>query len=175
MQRTGGPAKRSDDSGANVGSSDPNDHASQPLSARRGDRFEGRSARRYEVVREVTDADADELGHVNNVVYVQWIQDIAGEHWRRTAAPELVETVAWALVRHELDYKRPAYPGDTVTVRTWVGAATPVRYERHVEIVDDDERLLVRSRTEWAPVDRETGRLRRLDTAAHEPFYEEGE
>ena len=139
------------------------------------DSYGGRRAKRYEVVRDVTEADADELGHVNNVVYVQWIQEIAAEHWRLTAAPELVDAVAWALVRHELDYRRPAYPGDTVTVRTWVGTATPVRYERHVEIVDVDERILVRSRTEWAPVDRETGQLRRLDTAAHEPFYEGGE
>ena len=109
---------------------------------------------------------------MNNVVYVQWIQDIAGEHWRAAADPELVKTVAWALLRHEIDYKRAAFPGDRITVRTWVGTATPVRYERHVEIVDAAERLLVRSRTVWAPIDRETGRVRRLDIAAHEPFHQ---
>ncbi|MDH3735080.1 MAG: acyl-CoA thioesterase [Gemmatimonadota bacterium] len=134
--------------------------------------FAGREARRFEHRRTVTEDDVDTLGHVNNVVYVQWIQDIAGAHWRALAGPELVDSVAWALLRHEIDYKRAAYPGDELTVRTWVGTATPVRYERHVEIVDPKERLLVKSRTVWAPIDRATGRLRRLDVSAHEPFYE---
>lgn len=134
--------------------------------------FGAREARRYDQTRVVTEADVDSLGHVNNVVYVQWIQDIAGEHWRAAAEPELVDSVVWALLRHEIDYKRAAFPGDELTVRTWVGTATPVRYERHVEILDTEERVLVRSRTEWAPLDRASGRLRRLDVSTHEPFYE---
>jgi acyl-CoA thioester hydrolase len=141
---------------------------------RHEDLYAGREARRHERTREVAPEDADELGHVNNVVYVQWIQDIAAEHWRETADPELVETVVWALLRHEIDYERAAYPGDILTIRTWVGTATPVKYERHVEIVDQEGRTLVTSRTLWAPIDRSTGRLRRLDISAHDPFYHEG-
>lgn len=136
------------------------------------DRFAGREPRRFERRIVVTDEHLDELGHVNNVVYVGWIQDIAGQHWRTAADPELVETIAWVLSRHEIDYRRPAYEGDELVIRTWVGHATPVRFERHVEILDADERVLVRSRTEWAPIDRGTGRLVRLDLSAHDPFYE---
>lgn len=138
----------------------------------RPDRFTDREPRRHERRVTVSEEHLDDLGHVNNVVYVQWIQDIAGEHWRTAADPGLVDSVAWVLSRHEIDYRRPAHAGDRLTVRTWVGGASPVRYERHVEIVDADERVLVRSRTEWAPIDRETGRLMRLDVSAHEPFYD---
>ena len=91
---------------------------------------------------------------------------------RAVADPELVDTIAWVLTRHEIDYKRPAFLGDEITIRTWVGSATPVRFERHVEIADAEGRVLVKSRTLWSPVDRETSRLKRLDVGAHEPFYE---
>ncbi|MDX1577268.1 MAG: acyl-CoA thioesterase [Gemmatimonadota bacterium] len=138
----------------------------------RDDRFEGREPRRYEMRFLVTEDDIDGLGHVNNVVYVDWIQRVAGEHWRAAADPELRERVAWVVSRHEIDYKRPAYAGEEVTVRTWVGSTTGVRFERHVEIVDAAERTLVRARTIWSPLDRETGRLMRLDASAHEPFYD---
>lgn len=137
----------------------------------RSDPYEGREARRFEQSRVVAESDTDELGHVNNVVYVDWIQKIAGEHWRQTADPGIAARIAWVLIRHEIDYKRAAHPGDELIVRTWVGKATPVRFERHVEILDREERLLVRSRTVWSPVDRTSGRLVRLDVSAHEPFY----
>jgi acyl-CoA thioester hydrolase len=142
------------------------------VGSRRADLYEGREARRYEQTRVVTDADIDELGHVNNVVYVYWVQKIAGEHWRQTADPALVERIAWVLTRHEIDYRRAAHTGDELTVRTWVGSATPVRYERFVDSLDASGRVLVSSRAVWSPIDRETGKLVRLDVSSHEPFYE---
>ena len=141
------------------------------MSPERSDPFEGREPRRYEKRFLVTEDDIDGLGHVNNVVYVDWIQQVAGEHWRSAADPELRGRIAWVVSRHEIDYKRPAHEGDEVTARTWVGTASPVRFERHVEILDAEGRTLVRARTIWCPVDRESGRLIRLDLSAHEPFY----
>lgn len=138
----------------------------------RADAFEGREPLRYEKRYCVTKDDIDALGHVNNVVYVQWIQEIAGEHWRSAADPTHVAEIAWVLTRHEIDYKRPAFAGDELVIRTWVGDATPVRFERFVEIIDAAEKQLVKSRTVWSPVHRETGKLVRLDVSAHEPFYE---
>jgi acyl-CoA thioester hydrolase len=60
----------------------------------------------------------DKLGHVNNAVWVQWIQEIAVAHWRSVAAPEHDESYFWVVVRNEIDYLRPAHEGDTVTART---------------------------------------------------------
>ncbi len=142
------------------------------MTPNRKDPYAGREPRRHEKRFLVMEEDIDGLGHVNNVVYVKWIQEIAGEHWRLAADPEVASRIAWVVSRHEIDYKRPAHLGDEVTVRTWVGSATPVRFERHVEIVDTEDRILVRSRTLWSPIDRSSRRLVRLDLSTHEPFYE---
>ncbi len=138
------------------------------------DRFAGREPIRYEKRFSVTERDLDELGHVNNVVYVDWIQGIAAEHWRAAADPDDVARVAWVVSRHEIDYKRAAHLGDELTARTWVGATSGVRFERHVEIVDSAGRVVVRARTVWCPIERDSGRVLRLGARAHEPFYAPG-
>ena len=104
--------------------------------------FAGREPVRFEKRFSVTEDDIDELGHVNNVVYVDWIQQVAGEHWRAAADPDLLSSIAWVVSRHEIDYKRPAHLGDEVLVRTWVGSQTAVRFERHVEILDAQKRTI---------------------------------
>ena len=108
----------------------------------------------------VAPSDIDQLGHVNNVTYVRWIQDVAVAHWRATASAEDQATYMWIVVRHEIDYKLPAYLEDKIVARTWVGAATRARFDRHTEIVrESDGAVLARARTVWAPVDRVSGKL----------------
>ncbi len=128
---------------------------------------------RYERTFEVRSEDIDALGHVNNLVYLRWVQEIAGEHWHAGASPEQVEGIAWVVLRHEIDYKRAAGPGETVLARTWVGEASGTRFERHVEIVRPGTgELLARARSVWCPLDRETGRPLRVGSSLHDPFYE---
>jgi acyl-CoA thioester hydrolase len=67
-----------------------------------------------------TEADIDELGHVNNAVWVRWIQDLATAHWMAVAPAEHHAAYIWVVVRHEIDYLRAVLPGETVTGRTWV-------------------------------------------------------
>jgi acyl-CoA thioester hydrolase len=122
------------------------------------------AADRFERAVVIDDADIDELGHVNNVVYVRWVQDIATAHWCAAASPQQQAQVAWVLLRHEIDYKHAAMPEDTIIASTWVGAADAVRFERFVEILRaGDRKLLARSRTLWCPINRETGRVIRVD------------
>lgn len=117
-----------------------------------------------------TAADIDELGHVNNAVWVQWIQDMATSHWRAVAAPEHVAAYIWVVVRHEIDYVGNAGPGETVAARTWVGEAPRgARFDRHVEF-SRDGRVLVRAKTTWAIVDKATGRIRRVPPDVAAPF-----
>ena len=115
--------------------------------------------------------DIDELGHVNNVVYVRWIQDVAIAHWRAAATTTQQDEVAWVAVRHEIDYKHPTLLSDGVVARTWVGTADAVRFERHTEIVrESDQKVLARSRTLWCPIIRKTRRLTRLSDALRRVF-----
>jgi acyl-CoA thioester hydrolase len=113
----------------------------------------------------------DELEHVNNAVYLRWVQDAAIAHWRAIAPPELQGSTLWVVVRHEIDYKAPALEGDELQVATWVGAATRITFERHTEITRaHDGRSLVKARTLWCPIDPQTRRPKRVDSAIHALF-----
>ncbi|HET7316770.1 MAG TPA: acyl-CoA thioesterase [Sphingomicrobium sp.] len=115
----------------------------------------------------------DELGHVNNAVWVQWIQQVAVAHWEAVAAPEHKAAFFWVVVRHEIDYLRPARQGDRVTARSWVGEAPKgARFDRFVEFTGPDGKLCVRARTYWAMLHRETGRPARVRSAIVAPFVE---
>lgn len=113
----------------------------------------------------------DELGHVNNAVWVQWIQEVAVAHWRSVAAPEHDAAYFWVVVRHEIDYLRAAHEGDTVTARTWVGdAPRGARFDRFVEFTGADGKTCVCSRTVWAIIDKASGHPVRVPPEVVAPF-----
>lgn len=107
--------------------------------------------------------DIDELGHVNNAVWVRWLQEVATSHWAAAADPAHVEAYVWVVIRHEIDYLGNVRAGETVTARTWVGdAPRGARFDRHVEFTGPDGKVKVRAKTTWAIVDRATGRVLRV-------------
>ena len=113
----------------------------------------------------------DELGHVNNAVWVQWIQQVAVAHWDSIADPAHKDAYFWVVVRHEIDYLRAAFPGDVVTARTWVGEAPKgARFDRYVEFTGSDGRLSGRARTHWAIIDKALGRPIRVPPQVVAPF-----
>ena len=113
----------------------------------------------------------DELGHVNNAVWVQWIQQVAVTHWDSVAAQEHRDAYYWVVVRHEIDYLRAAHEGEIVTARTWVGDAPQgARFDRFVEFTGPDEKVCVRSRTQWAIIDKALGRPIRVPADVVAPF-----
>jgi acyl-CoA thioester hydrolase len=113
----------------------------------------------------------DDLGHVNNAVWVQWIQQIAVAHWHSVADPEHDEAYFWVVTRHEIDYLRAAFEGDRVIGRTWVGDAPKgARFDRHVEFTGKDGKLCVRAKTSWAIIDRAAGRPIRVPPEVIAPF-----
>ena len=115
-------------------------------------------------------ADIDELGHVNNTVYLRWVQDVATAHWRATARAEDVDRYIWVVTRHEIDYLRATLVGETVTLTTWVGTPKGARFDRFVEISGSDGKVRVRAATVWALIDRSTGRAIRVSADVAAPF-----
>ena len=108
----------------------------------------------FELPLAVADGDIDELGHVNNVVYLRWVQDVAVAHWRALTTAAQLAAVMWVVIRHEIDYKRPAMRGDALVARTWVGEASGLTFQRHTEILRAaDRKLLARARTLWCPIE----------------------
>ena len=113
----------------------------------------------------------DELGHVNNAVWVQWIQEVALAHWYSVADPAHQDIYVWVVVRHEIDYLRAAFAGDVLTASTWVGEAPKgARFDRHMEFVGDDGKVRVRARTQWAIIDKASGRPIRVPPEVVAPF-----
>jgi len=111
----------------------------------------------FEIEIAVTAEDIDGLGHVNNVTYLRWVQEVAAAHWRSAAPPEDQARTLWIVLRHEIDYKQPARLGDTVLARTWVGSASRVKFERFTELRRArDGALLAAARTLWCSVDAQT-------------------
>ncbi|MEI6484884.1 MAG: acyl-CoA thioesterase [Sphingomonadales bacterium] len=115
-------------------------------------------------------ADIDELGHVNNAVYLKWIQDVATAHWSAVAAPEHRDAFVWVVTRHEIDYLRQTLEGETLTLITWVGEPKGARFDRYVEITGPAGDLRVKAVTTWAIIDRATGRLTRVRPDIAAPF-----
>ncbi|WP_454278511.1 acyl-CoA thioesterase [Sphingomonas sp. Marseille-Q8236] len=113
----------------------------------------------------------DELGHVNNAVWVQWIQAIATAHWETVAPPEHVAAHVWVVTRHEIDYRGNVVAGETVTAETWVpNPPKGARFDRHVRFLDAEGQVKVEAVTTWALLDRATGRLLRVTAEIAAPF-----
>lgn len=111
----------------------------------------------------VTQSDIDAMGHVNNVVYVRWVQEVAAGHWDAIATPWLKQNFKWVVLRHEIDYKSPAYLGDEIVGTTWVSSASGVRSDRHVQLhAVKDGRLLAEAKTTWCMIDANTGKPARI-------------
>jgi acyl-CoA thioester hydrolase len=119
----------------------------------------------------VQPADIDELNHVNNTVHLRWIQDIATAHWKSLAGADAQAAIGWVVVRHEIDYKMPANLGDEILLRTWVGEASRLKFERFTEIRRKvDNQLLAQARTLWVPIDWKTGKPTRVSTDVRARF-----
>jgi len=119
----------------------------------------------------VLPSDIDEQDHVNNLVYLRWVQEIASAHWRAVASAEDQQAVSWVVLRHEIDYKLPALPGDEIELATWVGKATRLTFERFTEIRRANTgEFLSQARTLWCPIDPATGRPVRVSAEVRQKF-----
>ena len=133
----------------------------------------------FEMAVVVQPADIDGQNHVNNTVYLRWVQDVATAHWKSLASADAQEAIGWVVVRHEIDYKLPANLGDEIVLRTWVGEASRLKFERFTEILRKarpehsqrarpehsrraDRQLLSKARTLWVPIDSKTRKPTRV-------------
>ncbi len=129
----------------------------------------------FEMTIRVEAADIDELGHVNNIVYLRWVQDVAKAHWFSAAPKEDQEGLVWMVVRHEIDYHSPAVPNDEIILRTWIGASAGLRFDRHTEVLRaSDRKLLAKARTVWVPIDATSGRPKRVSERVRKMFSVDG-
>jgi len=113
----------------------------------------------------------DRMGHVNNAVWVQWMEALATAHWEAVAPAEHVARYAWVVVRHEIDYRGNIREGESVTGETFIpGGPNGVRFDRACEFRNAAGKAIVKSRSTWAMIDIATGRLSRIASEVAAPF-----
>ncbi|MBV9658624.1 MAG: acyl-CoA thioesterase [Verrucomicrobia bacterium] len=121
----------------------------------------------FELPLVVASEDIDTNGHVNNVVYLGWVQDVAIAHWRAAIAQKAwprAKEIAWVVRKHAIEYLRPAFAGEALLARTWAEPAGAATFHRHTEISRPaDDQLLARAESLWVVLDARSGRPRRLD------------
>ncbi len=102
----------------------------------------------------------DENGHVNNVMYVQWMQDIAVEHYASIGGVAAQgENATWVVREHRIEYLLPAFENEEIEIKTWVENIRRVRSFRKYEFTrKSDGKVLVIGETDWVFVDTKTGR-----------------
>ena len=74
----------------------------------------------YSQIISVQQKHLDELNHVNNVTYVQWIQDIAKAHWLAATNKTLQENYKWVVRKHEITYHQQAFLNDEILIETYI-------------------------------------------------------
>jgi len=121
----------------------------------------------------VAPEDIDELNHVNNIVYLRYVQDAAIGHWK-TVPQEIASQITWMARRHEIDYFKQAFLGEALVAKTWVDDFVGVKSIRHCEIMRGEE-VLARSVTHWISLDAQTLRPKRITEEIVKQFFPESE
>jgi acyl-CoA thioester hydrolase len=126
--------------------------------------------RQFETSFTASAPDIDELGHVNNAVWVRWVQDLATAHWTVAATAEQAAAYVWVVVRHEVDYMGNLTEGESVAGRTWVAeSAVGAKFDRFAEF-SKEGRVIVRARTTWVILARDRLRPIRVPKEIIERF-----
>lgn len=113
----------------------------------------------------VSDEVVDLNGHVNNVAYVQWMQDVAIRHAEEVGCNAITQAIgaSWVARTHHVEYSRPAFAGETITALTWVSDFRRVRSLRKYRFVRAGAgTVLVQAETDWVFIDAKTGRARAI-------------
>lgn len=113
----------------------------------------------------------DANGHVNNAVWVGWMEELAVAHWMADARPQDIAAYAWVVTRHEIDFRGNIGVGETAEGITAIREGpTGARFDRYITFRDADGKDLVRAKTTWAMVDRHSGKLLRVPAEVAAPF-----
>lgn len=100
----------------------------------------------------VEEKHLDQLLHVNNVVYLQWVNDISEKHWELLASEGLKKKYFWVVLKHELEYLSQALLGEEITLVTYIGESKGVKSVRHVDMYKGEIPLL-RAASTWCLID----------------------
>ena len=117
----------------------------------------------FETNIQVRKDDLDALNHVNNVRFVQWVNDVAERHWSNQASKEIKELYYWVLLSHSIKYKSSAFLNEVITLKTYVKKSEGVTSTRIVEMYNaESNKLLAKSETIWCLINSKTNKPSRI-------------
>lgn len=115
--------------------------------------------------------DLDDLNHVNNVIYIHWVQEIAKEHWKSLVSNEIIKNYYWVLLEHQIKYLNPALLNDKIMIKTYIEKTEGIRSNRIVEIYNsNNDKLLVKSKTIWCLINAKTNKPNRITDEIRKAF-----
>ncbi len=119
----------------------------------------------------VSENDLDDLNHVNNVIYIHWLQEIAKNHWKSLVSNEIIKNYYWVLLEHQIKYLNPALLNDKIMIKTYIEKTEGIRSNRIVEIYNrNNDKLLVKSKTIWCLINAKTNKPNRITDEIRKAF-----
>ena len=111
----------------------------------------------------VQEKDIDILNHVNNVVYLKWVNDASEKHWAILSNDIINSKYYWVCLRHEIDYLGEAFLNDEITIRTWIGESKGVKSKRHVTIIKN-KKIIAKTETTWCLINVKNKKPTRINS-----------
>lgn len=119
----------------------------------------------------INESDFDQMGHINNVVYLQWVQDVAEAHWKSLSDKSLLSKYLWVAIRHEIDYLKEIRPDEEIVAETYVEKMEGVKSERITLITGiDSAQLKAKAKTIWCLINADNKRPQRIPEELKELF-----
>ena len=119
----------------------------------------------------VSKNDLDELNHVNNVIYIHWVQKIAKNHWKSLVSKEIINNYYWVLLEHHIKYINPALLDDKIILKTYIEKTEGLKSSRVVKIYNlHNNKLLVNSKTLWCLINATTNKPCRITSEIRNAF-----
>ena len=119
----------------------------------------------------VTKNDLDDLNHVNNIIYIRWIQEIAKFHWESLVSNDIRKNYYWVLLEHQIKYLHPAFLGDKIKIKTYIEKTGGIKSNRIVEIYNTDTNILiVKSKTIWCLINAKSNKPSRITDEIRQAF-----
>lgn len=119
----------------------------------------------------VSKNDLDDLNHVNNIIYIRWIQEIAKFHWESLVSNDIRKNYYWVLLEHQIKYLHPAFLGDKIKIKTYIEKTGGIKSNRIVEIYNTDTNILiVKSKTIWCLINAKSNKPSRITEEIRQAF-----
>ncbi len=119
----------------------------------------------------VSKNDLDDLNHVNNIIYIRWIQEIAKFHWESLVSNDIRKNYYWVLLEHQIKYLHPAFLGDKIKIKTYIEKTGGIKSNRIVEIYNTDTNILiVKSKTIWCLINAKSNKPSRITDEIRQAF-----